>query len=314
MVAIVNPTAILNKERPLQLLGADVVALSETSAVHAAQQIMTPKLRTLGFRCHWGAPVPSHFHEASSRPSLRGYAAGVAVLSRMPSFQSPHALPPEVLESCRIVEAFVRFGSLPVRVLTLYGIPRDRGDGLSRTNALVEIAVARAQSSAAPCLLCGDFNHPIHSLSACAPLLEAGYREAHSYFEVRTGEHLPATCRDSTSNDTMLIHPALLPLWDTAWVHKGHPLFDSHDPLCVKFRVPEFEVTRGVWTSPKCWAALEPSPQGLSSAFARHAPAVALAVASVATPRRWARLLSSGRALWRHRWMRPYASSMSRTL
>ena len=47
--AVINPTAILNKEKQLSALAADVVAVAESSAVLATQQLMSSKLRAWVF-------------------------------------------------------------------------------------------------------------------------------------------------------------------------------------------------------------------------------------------------------------------------
>ena len=80
----------------------------------AAQRTMSTSLRTMGYKCHWGDPVPSHTRIDSAKTSLRGCAAGVALFSRLPSFESAAAVAKESLGTCRLCEAFVRLGSLPI--------------------------------------------------------------------------------------------------------------------------------------------------------------------------------------------------------
>ena len=52
--AVVNPTSILHKVPALMELQADVIALSETSAVHRAQTVTTSAFRKHAYKVHWG--------------------------------------------------------------------------------------------------------------------------------------------------------------------------------------------------------------------------------------------------------------------
>ena len=152
-VMVVNPTSVLHKAPLFKALEADLIGLSETSAVATAQQRVGAEMRPAGYRCHWGHPVLAHAREGSSKEILRGLASGVAILSRIPSHPSVVPLPPEVSETCRLHEAFVRFGALSVRVLVLCGVPQNHLDARERTNWLLEQAFDRATQNAVPCLV-----------------------------------------------------------------------------------------------------------------------------------------------------------------
>ena len=73
-IAVVNPTSVLHKSRALVSLGADVVALSETSAVQRTQTIVSAEVRKSDFKVYWGHPVPSHTRPGSDKEILRGHA------------------------------------------------------------------------------------------------------------------------------------------------------------------------------------------------------------------------------------------------
>ena len=79
-VAVANPTAILGKTPEILELHAHV----ETSAVLSTQSSMSMSLRSAGYRCHWSAPVASHFSAPGQLPR-RGCAGGTAILSALPS-------------------------------------------------------------------------------------------------------------------------------------------------------------------------------------------------------------------------------------
>ena len=161
VVAVINPTSVLH-EVPLFLeTEADVLALAETSAVEHTQQVTGRALSRHNFRAHWGRAVPCHRRDGAPQHCLRGLAAGVALFSRLPSRASRPPLPEAALETCRLSEAFVRFGALEVRMLTVYCWPLSHLDAPERNEHLLSMALQRATSSAVPCIVAGDFNQPL---------------------------------------------------------------------------------------------------------------------------------------------------------
>ena len=104
VLAVVNPTSVLHKEPELMSLGANIIVMSETSAVLRAQQIVSGKLRKSSHKVHWEHPAPSHQHRSQQQESMRRLACGVAIISTcLPSF-SPRPPPdPELLSTCRSV-------------------------------------------------------------------------------------------------------------------------------------------------------------------------------------------------------------------
>ena len=174
--AVVNPTSVLNKAHAFAHVGADVLALSETSAVAQVQKITGKAMHRHGYRLHWGAPVPSHQREFSVQTCLRGLAAGVALASRLPSRSSQPGLEKEALETCRLSEAFVRFGALEVRVLTVYGFPLSHLDAREKTEHLLHMVCCRVTQNHVPRIIAGDFNQTLDDLPSGQALLGMGYR------------------------------------------------------------------------------------------------------------------------------------------
>ena len=148
-------------------------------------------------------------------------------MTRLPSFSSRPPLPDELSLTCRVSECFVRLGGLAVRIITVYGHTPDSGQSQHLNAALFDKIKARVISSAVPAIVGGDFNQRPQTIPACQDLLDRGYREAHAFHKLKTGLDLPSTCRGSTSNDTLLIHPDLAPLWHSATVQSGQLEFDS---------------------------------------------------------------------------------------
>ena len=268
--AVVDPTSVLHKAQCFQQVGADVLVLSETSAVAQAQRMTASAMRSFHFKCLWGLPVPSHHREGSSGPSLRGHAAGVATMSRLPCRAARPPMAAVALDTCRLFDCFVRLGSLEVRVIAFYGFPLSQADAKDRTNELLDLAWQRASATATPCIVAGDFNSPPLDLPAGEPFAAQGYREVHQMHYQRTGEMLPPTCRNSTRDDTALIHPALLPHWDGASVLEHSNLFDSHAPLLFCFRAFKCQPCRSTWCLPRPWTDLSPSPEYFERAFLPH--------------------------------------------
>ena len=137
-LAIVNPTSLLHKESQLMDLASHVYVLSETSAVAAAQDIAENRFRKAGLSVTWGSPVPSHWRENAAGPSLRGYAAGVAIASL---FQFDDLLqswevqgmmpidfwcPTSALARCMLVSSLFMAGllTIPVRLQRIPGFFR----------------------------------------------------------------------------------------------------------------------------------------------------------------------------------------------
>ncbi|CAE7241088.1 unnamed protein product [Symbiodinium sp. CCMP2456] len=280
---VANPTSVLHKVPLFLQTGADVLALSETSAVAQVQSLTQRAFKKHGFKVHWGCAVPSHGREDSALPSLRGMAAGVALASRLPSRASRPALPRELTDSCRLAEAWIRLGALEVRVLTVYGFPRSYTDARQLTQDLLATAAERASQNAIPCIIAGDFNVAPLDLPAGAALASMGYQEVFSLHHNMHGEQLPATCKGATRYDTALLHPALVPLFRKAWVLSDRQLFDAHDPLCFRLALCAQRPCRSVWRLPRPWSELSLNKESFAEAFRPAAASLCQQATSCAT-------------------------------
>ncbi|CAE7035963.1 unnamed protein product [Symbiodinium sp. CCMP2592] len=271
--AVVNPTSILHKVPALLELGADIVALSETSAVQRAQQVTTNAFRRHGFKVHWGWAVQPHCRVESDKTPMRGLAAGVALAARVPSRASRPALPEAAAATCRISEAFVRLGALEVRVITVYGVALSEPDARERTNAILQQAFERASQNAVPCIVAGDFNLRPFDCPAGQAFQAQGYQDIFDLYKGRCGHDLPATCRGSTRHDTAILHPVIVRLWMDAWVVQQQ-LFDSHDPLCFRLRTCQSRPCTKVWRLPRALSQLGVDKAQFEVAFSTVAPAL----------------------------------------
>ena len=274
---------MLHKQHELAQVGADLLFLSETSAVSRTQHIMKSRLRQEGLSVIWGHPVQCHNCESGPDKSLRGHAAGVAILSTGQAHAPVPQMPDSMLATQRLVEAMVRFGPIEVRAIALYGFPRNRSGYLEHNQALLSMALQRVQQSGIPTVIGGDFNMDVAALPAWECLRALGYVEAFQFAADRLARTLPATCRHSTKNDNVLIPPFLQPLLQRADVLTEAHLFDSHAPLLLTFSVPYAYPAVLHWKLPRTWANLQPKQADVAAAYASHQPLVLQQVCSCTT-------------------------------
>ena len=88
VLAIVNPTAIRNKEEEFSCLmdayGVDTFCCAETTAAKETQDMMEKKFQNIQLQTVWFDPVVQQRHRVNGQPCARGRAGGTAVHSRWP--------------------------------------------------------------------------------------------------------------------------------------------------------------------------------------------------------------------------------------
>ena len=188
-VAVVNPTSVLNKHQQLLATGADILCVSETSAVLKAQHIVSSKLRASKFGVVWSPPVASHCHQEQEKTSLRGCALGAAVMSRFPVRPPFQAVPQEVQASQRIAVAHARLGPLHVRCIAVYGWPANHSDARARNDELMCQVLKLVSDGGSPVLIGGDFNTAPQALGCWQSFLRLGYREVFQMWKEKIPDH-----------------------------------------------------------------------------------------------------------------------------
>ena len=123
--AVANPTAILNKASECSQIASDVLLLAETSAVDKVQEMMGRQFRPRGYTVVWGDPVAPHTTARDSPGSLRGHAAGVAILGSGEIHQPVPRMPSHMLATTRLAEAMA---PIEIRVIAIYGWPRNHAN------------------------------------------------------------------------------------------------------------------------------------------------------------------------------------------
>ena len=192
-------------------------------------------------------------------------------------------MPVSMLATQRVVEAMVRFGPVEIRTIALYGFPRNRSGYLEHNQALLSMVLQRVQQSGIPTVIGGDFNVDVTSLPAWECLSALGYVEAFQFAADRLARTLPATCRQSTKHDTVLIPPFLQPLLQRADVLTEAHLFDSRAPLLLTFSLPYAYPAVLHWKLPRTWTALQPKQTDVEAAYASQQPLVLQQVQSCTT-------------------------------
>ncbi|CAE7445849.1 unnamed protein product [Symbiodinium sp. CCMP2592] len=282
-LAVVNPTAILNKDRDLLAMQQDVLVLSETSATERAQRVFSSKVRPHGYHMVWSKPVAPHVSARADTTSLRGHAAGVALLSNKPARTAFAPLPATVKESSRLLEAHLRIGQSELRIFVMYGYPANYHDSGARNGQLLRTVLSRVQSCRIPAIIGGDFNTPVCAAPEFAELQHLGYVEAFQHWQQREGIELPPTCKNATRNDTLLIPAELLPCLHSLQVARDLHAFDAHAPLLAEFRLPGITTGPRGWRMPRTWAPLLPDTADLEAAYVAVRPRLAAQLDSCQT-------------------------------
>ena len=282
-LAIVNPTAIRNKEAELLSLQANVICAAETTAVLRVQQQFSRQMRRKSFHSVWGAPVSPLLAHDAQESSLRGLAGGVAIFSNCPTRSSIQPLPAAVFATTRIIECFTKIAALEVRLVCVYGLPQCHPNALETNDFLLKHAFDRVCLSNIPAIVAGDWNCDPTSLPTWANFAQLGYTEAFRVVRARLGLSLPPTCKGATYFDTALLAPTLVPLLHGASVLQQEHLFDAHSPFLLDFDIPCQLPCYHRWRMPKPWNDFSFSEADFASSYSSKAQNVEVALQSVSS-------------------------------
>lgn len=256
-IAVINPTAVYGKIDEILDVGADVVVCAETSLTSHAQKSCQWHFDKHGFKCFWSCPVKSKKNLGDDRPSFRGEAAGTAILSKLESRQHRFTYKAEIWQSCRISSAVVRIRSFEILVVALYGFPDRNAQAMRLNDILLAHAYEVATKTGLPFIIAGDINTDVHQLPCFQNFLSLGCVEIFAHSRNAWGVQLPATCRGATFNDTMIIHPFLIPFLAQAQVSDSH-VFEPHSPMILTLNVFSDTPMKLIWDIPKSWREFHP--------------------------------------------------------
>lgn len=258
--AVVNPTTVHGKIDRLLDLGADCLAVSETSATSVVQKECTHKLRGFGFRCFWSKVVAPKKSTNDNRPSYRGEALGSAIFCSLTSRQMRGDMQPTLWETQRFSACIARFGQIEVLVIAVYGFANRHKEGIRPNDRLIANLIPVVMSVGLPFIIAGDFNEPLVKLPAYNFFQDLGAIEAFQWYRTKFQCDLPATCSGSTRNDTAFMHPVLADHIAGMSVCSDHQ-FDIHSPLLIQFDFQKEKIPVSIWNTPKTWATFAPTKQ-----------------------------------------------------
>ena len=266
--ALINPTTVLHREAAIDNLQAHCLALAETSATKLTQQQVTCAMKQRGYATSWGAPVDNHKATLCGQDSLRGQAAGVAFMAKVPLKPFRNANPPTALQGPRVHFAYVQYGATTVLKCVIYGLANGNEKARETTNALITYVAEVMLAHHGPAIVCGDFNHDLHQLPAVALLQQAGFVNLLDIHQILYGKPMPTTYKEQSTRDLMLFSTELAGHVASIEVLQ-HVEFPGHKPVVVTLDLPDGGLTKCMWRSPKNWQELQPDKQIVEQCYSK---------------------------------------------
>ena len=254
-VGLINPTTMYQKEDDLLALDVDVLCLAETAATKSVQVAFNEAIKQTSYKVVWTLPIFDKFckDHLPTSCSFRGEALGAAIMMRLPHRSLRNAMSPATEQSRRVVSSVVSCGSVDVLVIAAYFQAGQTAEARVVNNHLLQEIYVHVMGTNLPFIVAGNFNVEIHRLEAFTCFTAIGCVELFHYHRRVFGFELPPTCKESTRNDTMLIHPLLVP-----YIHRfsigDQFLFADHRPVLVEFNLPVQTIPEQQWFVPKSWS------------------------------------------------------------
>ena len=274
-ICLINPTAVYNKQDDIQKLNCHTYALSENSATATVQTEMDTKFRLSGIRSQWSPPVAPHA-ACTYDTAKRGQASGVSIHSHYPLSNIPMQFDDHI-DSTRILSSIVHIGSWHINLIVIYGVPSCHSRSKEITDQLLCQAGRHATQVRLPAIIMGDFNHPPASLRSMQVLEQQGYQTTFDIYQHFYGEKMPPTCRETTCNDQMIIHPHLIPFLKQVQVDKMKD-FSDHDPVVCTFQLAGELPMISTIKHPSTWTSFDPQSDYFAIAFDYYAKTKGLPV------------------------------------
>ena len=263
--AFVNPTSLNGKISNICCLDKHLWLFAETSATRMIQMQEAAEARKNGFRAIFSPPVLPQ-RNGLDEDTLRGQATGTATYSKIPVRLSRTIEQSEWYPSGRILQIFLELGSIEIQVFIIYGFQLNHPQSRARTDQLVQHAIDLAGLTNHPTIFAGDFNHSLDSLRSCDILWQQGFRSAAAIHLEQTGDFLPPTYKNQSSNDVAIFSPELVPFISDVQVN-SQELFAGHHPLCFRVNLPVCQLTKQKWKLPQSWLGLSPDPLLINDAY-----------------------------------------------
>lgn len=204
-----------------------------TALVGKVQEILS-----LPYQFFMSKAVPPLKATALEDFSYRGEAIGTAIFSRIPCRSYRGSIPDIVWSTCRVNAAVLQLQCCEVLLVTVYEFPDNKTQEIRHLkNRVLASAFNLVSQQHLPYIVAADFNTPICDLQAFEFFKAEGCQEAFSFYERWKGIQLPPTCKQTTRNDTCIIHPFLIGMVQDIHIDRSKT-FDSHDPMIINFNFP----------------------------------------------------------------------------
>ena len=265
-IGLINPTTVFHREQAICDLDVDLLGMAETSATKPVQNIVQNNLRQQGYSSIWSLPVDNHRTMLNGQLSMRGAAAGVAIVSRIPVRTYRDPLPDTVTQSSRVLLAYAQLGATTILMAVFYGFASSNDRAKEETNTLLEVISEILLSHPGPAILMGDFNHDPDNLPALEKLQQAGYQSTLTLYESIYNEKIPKTYQEATTRDLMFFSTELAGHLTAITVCKDTE-FPGHCPVLAELSLPIGGITKKMWNIPKSFLELAPLPSLYLGAF-----------------------------------------------
>ena len=116
-IGITNPTSIVSKagtyKQIQQKFGLHIIAAAETAATSQGQSTFAKLIKPT--KVLWCPPVQTHRDRSDGESSLKGKAAGTALITSLPARKAVGTIPEDCSASCRILHSVVYCDRTPIQ-------------------------------------------------------------------------------------------------------------------------------------------------------------------------------------------------------
>ena len=252
-LALIHPTTLLHRKPELLQLNADAIALAETSATSKVQWETIRDFRAEHHTCLFSSPVDNQKQRLDGDTSMRGQAAGTAVIARVPMRAYRQDLKPT--SQTRIQFVLLQLGSTTILLCVLYGFQQNQPQSKENTDKLLQEASSIMLAHPGPSVLLGDINHDLETLDSWKMFMDAGFQSSKDIYEILYKKHMPPTYLESSTRDLGIFSPELIPMIQQIKVDRTS-VFPGHHPVLFDITLPAGGLTKTIWKIPKNWTEL----------------------------------------------------------
>ena len=249
-LAFFNPTTIWGKETVIEQMPAQIWLAAETAANANVQNAMTARFRSKHIRTVWSKPTLSRDEPLTETEGVRGKASGTVILSRFPARPARHTIEIPEEFATRLSSAVIQVHQMQIHCIAMYGFCSSQPKARARTDRMLQFAAKLMDDVALPTILAGDFNHELSKLEGFQYFLERGFQSTSLLYKGLHDAQMPATYKQSTSNDQFLMPPQLLSYVKRIEV-RMHGEFAGHHPVMVTLSLPSKPLLKQVLRVPK---------------------------------------------------------------